>query len=70
MYKIGVNIFDLIHTTFSSRKSLIYLSFALFYLQHHDVLVWGDSSIKKSIELLYNEGQELKFLRIQIFAGM
>ena len=38
--------------------------FALFYLQHHDVLVWGDSSIKKSIELLYNEGQELKVDRI------
>ena len=30
MYKIGVNIFDLIHTTFSSRKSLICLSFILF----------------------------------------
>ena len=30
MYKIGVNIFDLIHTTFSFRKSLICLSFILF----------------------------------------
>lgn len=31
MYKIGVNIFDLIHTTFSSRKSLICLSFILLF---------------------------------------
>ena len=31
MYKIGVNIFDLIHTAFSSRKSLICLSFILLF---------------------------------------
>ena len=27
--------------------------FALFYLKHSDVVVWGDISIKKAIRLLY-----------------
>jgi DNA-3-methyladenine glycosylase II len=38
--------------------------FALFYLNHSDVFVWGDISIKKAIRLLYEEDQELEHERI------
>ncbi len=48
MYKIGVNIFDLIHTTFSSRKSLIYLSFILFF--------WGVSAQKVDKKWIISAG--------------
>ena len=38
--------------------------FALFYLKLPDVFVWGDISIKKSIQLLYQEDQEIGDQRI------
>ena len=38
--------------------------FALFYLNHSDVFVWGVISIKKAIRLLYEEDQEMEHERI------
>ena len=38
--------------------------FALFYLNHSDVLVWVDISIKKAIRLLYDEDQDMENERI------
>ena len=38
--------------------------FALFYLNHSNVFVWGDISIKKAIRLLYGEDQEMEHERI------
>lgn len=33
--------------------------FALFYLHHPDIFVWGDVSIQKAMKLLYTEGGNL-----------